>query len=138
MPPPMPTTGLTAIVFEDVSARQPWQAVVDKAAEDSLRETDGTSHYRLYDLSVLDKNTTPPAIEGYWKAVKGKPLPQLVIESSGKVLYSGAEPQTPDAFFALWKEYSTAAAPIHPQTQATLRVRIRLPLLRIIKKARNP
>ena len=135
MPPP--TAGLTAIVFEDVSARQPWQTVVDKAAEDSLREKTGASHYRRYDLSVLDKGTTPPAIEGYWKTVKGKPLPQLVIENSGKVLYAGAEPQTPDAFFALWKQYSTAAAPPHPQTQATFRVRVHLPLFRIIMKARS-
>jgi hypothetical protein len=114
-PTPLPTAGLTAVVFEDVSARQPWQAAVDKAADDSLREKDGTSHYRRYDLSVLDKDTTPPTIEGYWKAVKGKPLPQLIIESSGKVLYSGSEPQTPDAFFALWKQYSTNAAPAMPR-----------------------
>jgi hypothetical protein len=85
---------LTAIVFEDVGKRQPWQAVVDKFAEDSLRDKDGTSHYRRYDLSVLDKPDTPTSIQGYWQLVKGKPLPQIVIEESGKQLFAGAEPQT--------------------------------------------
>ena len=84
--------------------RQPWQAVVDKAAEDSLRDKDGTSHYRRYDLSVLDKPDTPPNIEGYWKTVKGRPLPQLVIEQSGKLLWSGAEPQTVADFQTLLEQ----------------------------------
>ena len=129
-------------MFEDVTARQPWQAVVDKAAEDSLREEDGTSHYRRYDWSLMDKDTTPPAIEGYWKAVQKKPLPQLVIENSGKVLFAGPEPQTPEAFFALWKQYGTSAFAAtavlsrNPQTQAVFRLRVRVPLFRIIRKAR--
>ena len=69
-PAPPPAAGLTAIVFEDWEAREPWQAVVDKAAEDSLRDKDGTSHYRRYDLSVLNEDDTPANIEGRWQIVK--------------------------------------------------------------------
>ena len=124
------------------------RTVVDKAAEDALREKTGASHYRRYDLSVLDKGTTPPAIEGYWKTVKGKPLPQIVIESSGKVLYAGAEPQTPDTFFALWKHLQpgrrpaapsqtqqhsvarTSLAPNHPESEEPMSTSIILPAAR--------
>jgi hypothetical protein len=130
---------LTAIVFEDVGKRQPWQAVVDKFAEDSLRDKDGTSHYRRYDLSVLDKPDTPTSIQGYWQLVKDKPLPQMVIEYSGKRLFAGAEPQksmqdrsVPQAS-RLPPAAGTAAPPC-----ARVCVRARLPLFHLFRKARRP
>ena len=140
LPPPQPASGLTVVVFEDVGKRQPWQGVVDKYAEDALRDKDGTSHYRRYDVSVLDKNTTPAGLENRWQIVKSKPLPQIVIENSGKLLYAGTEPQTVADFQALLRQYPSAAAGAAGRAApcSAVRVRFRLPLLRTIRKARNP
>jgi hypothetical protein len=154
LPPPQPVPGLTAIVFEDVGKRQPWQAVVDKFAEDSLRDKDGTSHYRRYDLSVLDKPDTPTSIQGYWQLVKDKPLPQMVIEYSGKRLFAGAEPQTVADFQTLLRQCQPAksmqdrsvpqasrlppAAGTAAPPCARVCVRARLPLFHLFRKARRP
>ena len=129
---------MTAVVFEDSEAREAWQGVVDKYAEDALRDKDGTSHYRRYDVSVLNEDSTPASVEDRWQIVKDGVLPQLVIEDSGKLLFAGPEPQTIAEFQALLRQYPPAVAGTVERPQPCVTVRVRLPLLRmIIGKARN-
>ena len=137
-PLPPPAAGLTAVVFEDSEAREAWQGVVDKYAEDTLRDKDGTSHYRRYDVSVLNEDNTPASVEDRWQIVKDGVLPQIVIEDSGKLLFAGPEPRTIAEFQALLRQYAPAAAGTVARPQPCVTIRVRLPLLRmIIRKARD-
>lgn len=93
-PAPVPLAAVWAVVFEEPSARQPWQQAVDDWLEDTLRTEKG-SQYRRYRMADLAGR-----MSSYKTHVGSTPPPVLVVigmtdtGKPGAVLWAGPEPKT--------------------------------------------